>query len=87
MTRLGFRACPGPVAGRSRRGERARLSLPKTELAEVSPQAETRVLDCSRLRNTFAVKQVSWRHFVNAVVQQYYRAARSSMNSAAGRLG
>ena len=63
------------------------LSPPKTELAAVSPKAEIRVLDCSRLRNTFAVKQVSWRHFVHAVVQQYYRAAQSSMNSAAGRLG
>ena len=63
------------------------LNSPQAELAEVSPQAETRVLDCSRLRNTFAIKQVSWRHFVNAAVQQYYRAAQSSMNSAAGRLG
>ena len=63
------------------------LSLPKIEFAEVSPKAETRVLDCSRLRSTFAVKQVSWRHFVHAVVQQYYHAAQSSMNSAAGRLG
>ena len=63
------------------------LSSPKTEPAEVLPKTETRVLDCSRLRNTFAVKQVSWRHFVSAVVQQYYRAAQSSMNSAAGRLG
>ena len=76
---------PGAVAGAN--GRAARLNSPKTELAEGSPQAETRVLDCSRLRNTFAVKQVSWRHFVNAVVQQYYRAAQSSMNSAAGRLG
>ena len=94
-------ACPGPVPGLLRgavagaNGRAARLSPPKadglsppkTELVEVSPNAETRVLDCSRLRNTFAVKQVSWRHFVNAVVQQYYRAAQSSMNSAAGRLG
>ena len=70
----------GAVAGRSRgaHGRAARLS---------SPKAEIRVLDCSRLRNTFAVKQVSWRHFVNKVVQQYYRAAQSSINSAAGRLG
>lgn len=78
-------AARGAVAGAN--GGAARLSPPKTELAEVSPKAETRVLDCSRLRNTFAVKQVSWRHFVHAVVQQYYRAAQSSMNSAAGRLG
>ena len=75
------RAVPGANGGA------ARLNSPKTELAEVPPKAETRVLDCSRLRNTFAVKQVSWRHFVHAVVQQYYRAAQSSMNSAAGRLG
>ena len=95
-------ACPEPapsaVAGRSRGAQSggavaganvraARLSSPKTELAEASPKAETRVLDCSRLRNTFAVKQVSWRHFVHVLVQQYYRAAQSSMNSAAGRLG
>ena len=95
-------ACPEPVpssvAGLSRgaqsrgavagaNGGAARLSSPKTELAEVSPKAETRVLDCSRLRSTFAVKQVSWRHFVHAVVQQYYRAVQCSMNSAAGRLG
>lgn len=78
-------AARGAVAGAN--GRAARLSSPKTELAELSPKAETRVLDCSRLRNTFAVKQVSWRHFVNAVVQQYYRAAQSSMNSAAGRPG
>ena len=86
-------AARGAVAGAN--GRAARLSSPRTEPAEVlpkagglnSPKAETRVLDCSRLRNTFAVKQVSWRHFVNAVVQQYYRAAQSSMNSAAGRLG
>ena len=75
----------GAVAGAN--GRAARLSPPKPEFAEVSPKAETRVLDCSRLRNTFAVKQVSWRDFVHAVVQQYYRAAQSSMNSAAGRLG
>ena len=91
------RACPEPAPSLSRAqsqgavagasGGAARLNSPNTELAEVSPKAETRVLDCSRLRNTFAVKQVSWRHFVHAVVQQYYRAARSSMNSAAGRLG
>ena len=69
-------ACPGPVPGAvaGAHGRAARLN---------SPKAETRVLDCSRLRNTFAVKQVSWRHFVHAVVQQYYRAAQSSMNSAA----
>ena len=91
----------GAVAGANGRAARLSppkadgLSPPKTELAEVSPKAdglslpktETRVLDCSRLRNTFAVKQVSWRYFVNKVVQQYYRAAQSSMNSAAGPLG
>ena len=71
-------AAARPWLSSDRRPYAARLS---------SPKAETRVLDCSRLRNTFAVKQVSWRHFVNAVVQQYYRAAPSSMNSAAGRLG
>ena len=83
----------GTVAGANGRAARLSppkadgLTSPKAELAEVSPKAETRVLDCSRLRNTFAVKQVSWRRFVNKVVQQYYRAAQSSMNSAAGRLG
>lgn len=73
-------ACPEPVPGAvaGAHGRAARLN---------SPKAETRVLDCSRLRNTFAVKQVSWRHFVHALVQQYYRAAQSSINSAAGRLG
>ena len=35
--------------------------------------AETRVLDCSRLRDTFAVVQVPWRGFVNAVVKEYYQ--------------
>ena len=86
-------AARGAVAGANGRAARLNspktdgLSPPKTELAAVSPKAEIRVLDCSRLRNTFAVKQVSWRHFVNKVVQQYYRAAQSSMNSAAGRLG
>lgn len=36
--------------------------------------AASRVLDCSRLRDTFAVKQAPWRPVVNALVQQYYRA-------------
>ncbi len=36
----------------------------------------TRVLDCSRLRDTFAVKQVPWRGFVNGVVKQYYNSAK-----------
>ena len=30
-----------------------------------------RVLECSRLRDAFAIKQVPWRGFINAVVKQY----------------
>ena len=66
-----------PGAGAVANGSTAGLNSPQPELAEVSPKAAIRVLDCSRLRNTFAVKQESWRHFVDAVVQQYYGAARS----------
>lgn len=32
---------------------------------------ETRVFDCSRLRDSFAIKQVPWRGFMNATVKQY----------------
>ncbi|MDP5053864.1 MAG: NAD(P)-dependent oxidoreductase [Congregibacter sp.] len=31
----------------------------------------TRVFDCSRLRDSFAIKQVPWRGFMNATVKQY----------------
>ena len=76
------RACPEHSRGAQSRGSVAGANGRAARLS--SPKAETRVLDCSRLRNTFAVKQVSWRRFVHAVVQQYYRAAQSSMNSAQG---
>ncbi|WP_439100453.1 sugar nucleotide-binding protein [Congregibacter sp.] len=33
--------------------------------------AETRFFDCSRLRDTFAIKQVPWRGFINATVRDY----------------
>lgn len=33
---------------------------------------EVRVLDCSRLRDTFAIKQVPWRGFINPIVKQYF---------------
>lgn len=33
----------------------------------------TRVLDCGRLRDGFAIKQVPWRGFIQPVVKQYYQ--------------
>jgi dTDP-4-dehydrorhamnose reductase len=40
---------------------------------EDSPEesTETRVFDCSRLRDSFAIKQVPWRGFMNPTVKQY----------------
>lgn len=38
----------------------------------------SRVLDCSRLRDTFAVKQVPWRGFINPVVKQYVERLRGA---------
>ncbi|WOJ96699.1 sugar nucleotide-binding protein [Congregibacter brevis] len=32
---------------------------------------ETRVFDCSRLRDSFAIKQVPWRGFMNSTVKEY----------------
>lgn len=40
-------------------------------VAEGDKRAAQRVLDCSRLRDAFAIKQVPWRGFINAVVKQY----------------
>ncbi len=47
-------------------------------LQDVSEHAEsvrpaTRVLDCSRLRDSFAIKQVPWRGFINPLVKQFYQ--------------
>lgn len=39
---------------------------------EAGEQTETRVLDCSRLRDTFAIKQVPWRGSVNEEVRRFY---------------
>ena len=33
---------------------------------------ETRVLDCSRLRDGFAIKQMPWRRSIDAQVRQYH---------------
>lgn len=38
----------------------------------------SRVLDCTRLRDTFAVKQVPWRGFINPLVKQYIQRLQSS---------
>ncbi len=38
----------------------------------------SRVLDCSRLRDTFAIKQVPWRGFINPVVKQYIERLHSA---------
>ncbi|WP_439106656.1 sugar nucleotide-binding protein [Congregibacter sp.] len=35
---------------------------------------ETRVFDCSRLRDSFAIKQVPWRGFMNPMVKQYFES-------------
>lgn len=39
---------------------------------EPDESAETRVFDCSRLRDSFAIKQVPWRGFTNLMVRRYY---------------
>ena len=31
-----------------------------------------RTLDCSKIRNTFAVRQIPWRSAIGDVVKQYY---------------
>ncbi len=33
---------------------------------------QSRALDCTKLRDTFAIRQVSWRRFVGGLVSQYY---------------
>lgn len=42
------------------------------ESAEVA-RPVSRVLDCSRLRDSFAIKQVPWRGFINPLVKQFYQ--------------
>ena len=37
-----------------------------------SHEALNRTLECSRIRNTFAIKQVPWRGFVTDAVKQYF---------------
>lgn len=39
---------------------------------EAATQALTRRLDCNRLRNTFAIKQVPWRGFIADAVKMYF---------------
>ncbi len=48
---------------------------------EADESAETRVFDCSRLRDSFAIKQVPWRGFMNALVRRYFeRLAEQTHN-------
>jgi dTDP-4-dehydrorhamnose reductase len=49
-----------------------RIVPAEQESAEASPAA-TRVLDCGRIRDCFAIKQVPWRGFVQPLVKQYYQ--------------
>jgi len=57
-------------------------------LEEESDTGTTRhVLDCARLRDAFAVKQVPWRGFINAVVRQYIEARRDGLASVRGVKG
>lgn len=46
---------------------------------EEDPQsvAQNRVLDCSQLRDAFAIKQEPWRRFINPVVRHYHEALAS----------
>lgn len=39
--------------------------------------SETRFFDCSRLRDTFAIKQVPWRGFMNATVKDYIASEKT----------
>ncbi|MEM1404310.1 MAG: sugar nucleotide-binding protein [Pseudomonadota bacterium] len=41
--------------------------------ADSSERGVIRVLDCSRLRDSFAIKQVPWRGFINPVVKQFFQ--------------
>ncbi|MFT7288059.1 MAG: dTDP-4-dehydrorhamnose reductase [Halieaceae bacterium] len=54
--------------GKAQAASRASDSTPDRD--ELAP--EQRSLDCSRLRDAFAVKQVAWRGFINTLVKQYY---------------
>jgi len=40
--------------------------------ADETQETETRSLDCSKIRNTFAIKQQSWRTSIAGQVKQYY---------------
>ena len=40
--------------------------------ADEALETETRSLDCSKIRNTFAIKQQSWRSSIAGQVSQYY---------------
>ena len=48
--------------------------------SEPSERGVIRVLDCSRLRDSFAIKQVPWRGFINPVVKQFFQT-RSEQQS------
>lgn len=43
----------------------------RDENSEGGGSVETRVFDCSRLRDNFAIKQVPWRGFMNPTVREY----------------
>jgi dTDP-4-dehydrorhamnose reductase len=50
---------------------------------EESPEGstETRVFDCSRLRDGFGIKQVPWRGFMNPTVKQYSQSLTAKESS------
>ena len=52
----------------------APLDNKSVELAVTEGEGETynRTLECSRIRNTFAVKQLPWRGFITDAVKQYF---------------
>ncbi|GAB5413287.1 MAG: hypothetical protein Cons2KO_08900 [Congregibacter sp.] len=45
----------------------------QAEETQAGEHTHTRVLDCSRLRDTFAIKQVPWRASINHEVRRFYR--------------
>jgi dTDP-4-dehydrorhamnose reductase len=62
------------------------ISAPEPEPDGATMRGTTRVLDCGRIRDSFAIKQVPWRGFVNPLVKQYYQTlAEASQDHQATR--
>ncbi len=67
-TEYGF--AEATLAAASQYADCGDIVLRPIESAAETP-AQQRVLDCTRLRDAFAIKQVPWRGFINATVKQF----------------